>query len=284
MHVWAKRIFVAAAPLLLTGCLWGPGKFTSDLTLRQNGSFVLDYRGEIVLQTPPNEAKPVPWDPELMIRCHRSGKIENWPDVEAGEDEEDPVRSCTAAEIAKGKADYEKKTAESAASKTKENEQMAKLFGLGGLDDESGRAFAAKLSKYAGYRSVTYRGKGVFDVDYHFEGRATQDFAFPMLPDNDFLIPFIAIRRRADGSVLVTAPAFTGGSGPLGARAGAAAASEMKNGPVSHAQGRFTVITDGEVLTNNSEDGTTPNRIGRQVHWDVSSTSSKIPETLIRLQ
>ena len=69
--------------------------------------------------------------------------------------------------------------------------------------------------KYAGWRSVTYRGKGVFDVDYHLEGSATQDFLFPALPDNDLIIPFIAIRRRADGSVLVTAPAMTGGSGPM---------------------------------------------------------------------
>ena len=269
MHVWAKRIFVAAAPLLLTGCLWGPGKFTSDLTLRKNGSFVLDYRGEIVLQTPPDtDSKAEPWK-DSMARC-----------TEESTGEEDKTRSCTKAEIAEQKADHERK----AKSKRDENEQMAKMFGLGGLDDASGREFAAKLSKYAGYRSVTYRGKGVFDVDYHFEGRATQDFAFPMLPDNDFVIPFVAIRRRADGSVLVTAPAFTGGSGPLGARAGAAAASEMKNGPVSRAQGRFTVITDGEILTNNSEDGPAPNPIGRQVHWDVGSTSSKIPETLVRLQ
>jgi len=115
-------------------------------------------------------------------------------------------------------------------------------------------------------------------------GRSGQDFVFPMLPDNDFLIPFIAIRRRADGSVLVTAPAMTGGSGPLGARAGAAAAEGMKNGPVSRAQGRFTVITDGEILTNNSEDGAAPNPRGRAVHWDVSSGSNKIPETLVRLQ
>ena len=92
--------------------------------------------------------------------------------------------------------------------------------GVPGLDDESNRAFAAKLVKYAGWRSVTYRGKGVFDVDYHFEGRATQDFIFPALPDNDLIIPFIAIRRRIDGSVLVTAPAMTGGSGPIAARAG----------------------------------------------------------------
>jgi hypothetical protein len=68
----------------------------------------------------------------------------------------------------------------------------------------------------------------------------------------------------------------------MAARAGAAASGDMK-GPVSRAQGRFTVITDGEILTNNSEDGASPNPIGRHLRWDVGPTSSKIPETLIRL-
>jgi hypothetical protein len=160
---------------------------------------------------------------------------------------------------------------------------MAKMFGLPGLDDASNRAFAAKLQKYAGWRSVTYQGKGVFDVDYHFEGRATQDFLFPALPDNDLLIPFIAIRRRADGSVLVTAPALTGGAGPLATRMPAAMSGDTKTDMVSRARGRFTVITDGEILTNNSEDGAAPHPIGRQLHWDVGPASKKIPETLIRL-
>ena len=141
------------------------------------------------------------------------------------------------------------------------------------------RAFAAKLVKYAGWRTVAYRGKGVFDVDYHFEGRATQDFIFPALPDNDLIIPFIAIRRRIDGSVLVTAPAMTGGSGPIAARAGAAAASKMgSGGPQSRAEGRFTIITDGEILTNNSEDGAAPHPLGRQLHWDVGRARPKSPK------
>jgi hypothetical protein len=114
------------------------------------------------------------------------------------------------------------------------------------------------------------------------EGRATQDFLFPALPDNNFIIPFVALRRRADGSVLVTAPAFTGGAGPMSAAA--AGAGDMgKGGPVSRANGRFTIITDGEILTNNSEDGAAPHPIGRQLHWDVSVASNKIPEALIRL-
>jgi hypothetical protein len=280
----AKRLLAIAALLLLTGCLWGPGKFASDLTLRRNGGFVLDYRGEIVLQLPPDEEKGEPWK-DALARCRKSGATETGePSISNSDETDDPLRPCTAAEIAKLKTQYEKDAAEKATKKRKDSEDMAKAFGLPGLDDASNRAFAAKLMKYAGWRSVTYRGNGVFDVDYHFEGRATQDFLFPALPDNDLIIPFIAIRRRADGSVLVAAPAFTGGSGPMASRMGAAAADSVKGGPVSKAQGRFTVSTDGEILTNNSEDGAAPSPIGRQVHWDVGPGSTKIPETLIHLQ
>ena len=262
MNHWPKRLVALAAPLLLGSCLWGPGKFSSQLALNRNGTFVLDYRGQIVIQLPPEaETKSEPWTPD-KARCADDGKD----------------RPCTPAEIATQKSDYEKRMA----AKRQENEQMAKALGLPGLDDESNRAFAAKLVKYAGWRSVAYRGKGVFDVDYHFEGSARQDFVFPALPDNDLLIPFVALRRRSDGAVLVTAPAFTGGSGPLGSRAGPAA-SKMNDGVVSRAEGRFTVVTDGEVLTNNSEDGPAAHNLGRVVHWDVRPDSTKIPETLIRL-
>jgi len=257
MRHWTKRLFAVAAPLLLTGCLWGPGKFNSELMLKKDGSFTLDYRGEIVLQLPP-DATSEPWT-NAKAKCSDDGKD----------------RPCTKVEIETQREAYEKKRKESA--------DMAKMFGLPGLDDESNRAFAAKLMKFAGWRSVTYKGSGVFEADYHFVGRATQDFLFPALPDNDLIIPFIAIRRRADGSVLVNAPGFTGGAGPMAARAGAAASEQMKGGPVSRAQGRFTVITDGEILTNNSEDGPSAHAVGRQVHWDVGATSNKVPETLIRL-
>ena len=57
----------------------------------------------------------------------------------------------------------------------------------------------------------------------------------------------------------------------------------LESALASRAEGRFTVITDGEVLTNNSEDGTSPHAIGRQLHWDVNTGSNKIPETLVRL-
>ncbi len=146
---------------------------------------------------------------------------------------------------------------------------MAKSFGLPGTDDESNRAFAAKLMKYAGWRSVTYQGKGVFDVDYHMEGRLTQDFVFPLMPDSNIVIPFIALRRRTDGAVLVNAPALTGGTNMFGPMAQQMGGGETK-GPPSRAEGRFTVHTDGEIVTNNSEDGPAADPLGQQVHWDIA--------------
>jgi hypothetical protein len=289
MIAWRKMMVAAAAPLLLTGCLWSPGKFNSELALHKNGSFVLDYKGEIVLQMPEDKgAAPEPWN-DKMARCHTDGHVELIPytmeiggKMDEGGDTSN-TRPCTSAEIARLKADYEKEAAERAETKRKESEQMAQMFGLPGSDDESNRRFAANLMKYQGWRSVAYKGKGVFDVDYHVEGRLTQDYAFPMMPESDMLIPFIALRRRNDGSVMVTAPALTGGSGPFSARAKMMGLPDKGDGPASRAEGRFTVTADGEILTNNSEDGPVASPAGRQVHWDVGPGSDRVPEMLVRL-
>lgn len=289
MHHWTGRLLAIAAALLLTGCLWSPGKFTSDLLIRKNGTFVLDYRGEIVLQRPEEKAKAAaPWS-NSMARCFEDGRtetIEIPPD--GGNIEAPPVpegaRPCTAAEIASLKAEYEKSARERLEKERKESEEMAQVFGIPGLDDESNRRFAANLMKYDGWRSVRYKGEGVFDVDYHFEGRVSQDFAFPLMPDSDYLIPFIVIRRRSDGAVMVTAPAFAGGGGPFSARARAfGIADRGAGGPQSKAEGRFTIATEGEILTNNSEDGPTSHASGRKVQWDIDPATTKVPEMLIRL-
>ena len=288
MFAWGKWILAAAAPLLLAGCLWTPGKFTSELALRKGGTFVLDYRGEILFQLPNDKDQPpTEWN-DALARClvGRPPELRSAPEltiplpqgVEAPKE-----RACTAAEIAKLKTRHRQQAAEAASKQSKEAEQMAKMFGLPGADDASNRRFAASLMKYKGWRSVAYRGKGVFDVDYHFEGRADQDFAFPLMPESNLIVPFVALRRRSDGSVVVTAPGLTGGSGPFGARALAMGLPDADKGPKSRAEGRFTVITDGEILTNNSEDGPVAAPAGKRVHWDVGPGSQRVPEMLVRL-
>jgi len=276
MRKFIKLLVAAATPLMLIACLWSPGKFTSELTLRKNGTFTLDYKGEILFQLPDEKAKPEPWSDD-MARCISGGTSQT--DVTEGE-----TRECAPAEVAAMKAAHDKREAARLESKRKNDDEMAKVFGLPGSDDASNRKFAATLMKYKGWRSVAYQGKGVFAVDYRGEGRLDQDVAFPMIPDSDLMLPFIALRRRADGSVLVTAPAFTGGSGPFGARAKMMGLPESdKNGPQSRAAGRFIIVTDGEILTNNSEDGAAPHAGGRQLKWDVDATSTKVPEALVKL-
>jgi len=163
MRIWGKIAVAAVLPLMLTGCLWGPGKFTSNLALNKSGAFVLDYRGEIVLQLPDKDSPPAPWNAE-MARCTKLGEPELVDPVTSAvlddaqnedEDEADDKRPCTAAEIAKLKTQYEIESAEKTAKKAQENEQMAKMFGLPGTDDASNRRFAANLVKYAGWRSVS---------------------------------------------------------------------------------------------------------------------------------
>ena len=278
----AKFIVAAAAPLVLTACLWSPGKFASELTLRKNGTYTLDYKGEILLQLPESEKEmtPKPWI-DAMARCFKDGRTETVDPVSS--DDSDEVRPCTAAEIATLKADHDKKESERVASKRQESDQMSKVFGLPGSDQASNRKFAATLMKYKGWRSVAYQGKGVFLVDYHADGALTQDVVFPMIPDSDLILPFIVMRRRVDGSVMVSAPAFTGGSGPFGARSKMMGLPDKSDGPQSLAQGRFTIVTNGEILTNNSEDGAAPHAGGRQLKWDVDAASTKLPEALVKL-
>lgn len=296
MRNWGKLIAAAVAPLMLGGCLWGPGKFTSNLALNKAGTFVLDYRGEIILQMPdePGARSPVPWNNDMAI-CYRDGRAElatatiEFPDgptkaVGESDGSSEETRDCTPAELARLKADHEKREAERLEKKRAENEEMAKVFGLPGSDDASNRRFATNLMKQQGWKSVTYKGKGVFDVDYHFEGRLNQDYVFPLMPEADLMIPFITIRPRTDGSVKVNAPAFTGKSGPFGARAKAMGLPDKgSDGPASRAEGRFTVTTDGEILTNNSEDGPTTVQGRRQLHWDIDAGSDRIPEMMVKL-
>ncbi|HEY0627722.1 MAG TPA: hypothetical protein VGD23_00165 [Sphingomicrobium sp.] len=298
MKIWGKLIGAATLPLMLAGCLWGPGKFTSTLALNKAGTFVLDYRGEILLQMPdgPHADGPAePWS-EKMAHCYTDGTTSNAPVVSVvatapegssgdEEDADDPKqRPCTQPELADLKSKYDKEAADRAERKRKEYDQMAAMFGLPGMDDESNRRFAANLMKQQGWRSVSYKGKGVFDVDYHFEGRLNQDFAFPLMPDSDLMIPFVTIRPRTDGSVKVSAPALVGGAGIFAARAKAMGLPDKGgDGPPSRAEGRFTITTDGEILTNNSEDGPVAAPGGRQLHWDVGPGSQKVPEMMVRL-
>jgi hypothetical protein len=62
----------------------------------------------------------------------------------------------------------------------------------------------------------------------------------------------------------------------------ASAARDMPEAP--RTQGLFTVTTNGEILSNNSEDGPSVDPQGKKVVWDVNPMTDRLPEVLIRIK
>lgn len=281
-HRVTTLLAVAALPLLLAACFLLPGKFVSSLDVRRDGQFTFAYRGEIVLLTPaslPGAGAAAP-DPATM-KCF--GPVPGAPAVPPSPTAPSPpgvpravgARSCTPDEIAK-------RTANAAATRQREGEQMAKLIGMDPADDASMRDYAAQVAKQAGWRSAVYRGNGVFDVDFEQSGRLDRDFVFPVLPKASVIAPFVVVRKRADGSVLVTAPAYRANPAQallsgLNSAVPSTPAVPAKDGP----QGSFTVTTDLAPLTNNTDDGPVRDGGRTRMTWTVAPGSDKIPETLI---
>jgi hypothetical protein len=60
---------------------------------------------------------------------------------------------------------------------------------------------------------------------------------------------------------------------------------DSKDMPTSpRTQGVLTVTTDGEILTNNTEDGPVSGTAGKTLTWQIDPGTSKVPEALIRLK
>lgn len=269
-----RKFAVALLPLALAGCFMTPGKFGATLDLRRNGDFAFAYKGEIIFQSPDDFMKP--------------GGEEAWSDDQARCSAEDSgdSRPCTPAEIAKQRKDWEADAAARREKNQKEAAQFGAMFGYTPGDEAANQRLAATIARYEGWKSVVYRGKGVFDVDYQTSGKLTQDFVFPLIPGSDIVFPFVAVRRQTDGSVRVNAPSLVGGAFQgMAARMKAMGESgEPGLAAASHAEGRFTIVTDGEVLTNNTDGGATAGVSGKALIWDIAPGSQKIPEALIRLR
>lgn len=258
-----RLVLALLAPLLLTGCLFTPGKFSSNLDIGRDQSFAFAYAGEILFSADPKatdgisddddeEATDISFEPSCM-------------------DEEGESRVCTADE----KAAQAEAAAARKEERAKRRAEMAKTFGVDPEDEASMKAFAAALSKEAGWKSVEYLGEGKFKVDYAVRGTLDRDFVWPVYPKMEMVFPLVVIRKRADGAVQVIAPGFANGAArpsfenPLSQRGG-------------KADGVFTIGTDAEIVTNNTDDGPVREGARQKLVWKVDAFASKTPETLIR--
>ncbi|MFN4222673.1 MULTISPECIES: hypothetical protein [Novosphingobium] len=277
-----------AATMLLAGCLLMPGRFTSQIDLRRDGSFSFAYKGEIHVLALSKAAEE---------EGRRKSENEMFEPAPCYDDDSGEKRKCSKEELAEQRRAWEQDIAASraaAAEKKKSDDQMMKAM-LGGIDPADPRAaaeFADRLRRQKGWKSVVDRGDGRFEVEYAVSGRLDHDFSFPLVEKLPMVTPFITMIRRADGGVRIEAPAMTpasNGNPFMGAATAVADEKSTKAGgegmPVL--DGVLTIVTDGEILANNTDEGPTavPNGMAnaRALVWKVNARTREAPTALIRI-
>ena len=273
-----KRIVIALlAPLLLGGCLFSPGKFTSELQLFADDQFAFTYDGEIQMLALSKLAEMANnGDESFVAECYDA-------DFEMAE--------CSEAEIAEQQAEWDAGAEDRRAEQAREAEKMRAV--MGGIDPANPQAaqeLAARLERQRGWQRVTYKGDGVFDVAFAVSGTLTHDFTFPTIEGMLGANAFVSVNLRDGAQVRVDAPDFSRqqdsnpmfGGGSLAALAAMAEADESGDIPqIVMPEGTFTIVTDGRVLANNTDEGPAPHAAGQSLSWTIGATTQQAPTALI---
>jgi hypothetical protein len=274
-------VMVAGLALILSGCLLSPGKFTSALDLRKGGTFTYTYDGEIHLLALSKLAQ---------MDAQKSDEFV----AEACYDEDFNDRNCTEEELAEQRKVWDEGASERQAKKEQDAEAArAMLGGIDPYDPAAADELAARLRRQAGWKRVDNKGDGLFDVSFALTGKIDHDFHFPTMegfPVSNF---FVAVTRRADGTVRVNAPGFAPQAsgnpfqGMMGAMGGVPMPGEdgEPGGPaLPKIDGTFTITTDGEILANNTDEGPATAASGKSLGWTINVRTKAAPTALIRIQ
>ena len=276
-----RRIGAAALltclSLALAACLLSPGKFTSQLDVKRDGSFNFTYVGEIhllALSKLADMGRNAGGDTFTPQPCKVEGS--------------DTVRTCSQRELADQKSAW-LATRSGASDKRRRDADSLKAM-LGGIDPSDPRAaeeLAARLRRQAGWRSVTYKGDGLFDVDFAISGRLDHDFSFPTIERFPMANAFVQIAVRNDGTVRVDAPGYApamSGEPWRSMMANAAGAGAGNNAPgFPMVDGHFILTTDGTILANNTEEGPQKDLAGQHLDWTINIRNAAPPMALLRL-
>lgn len=283
----SPRVFatamLAGLSLLLTGCFITPGKFTSELVLMEQDRFSFTYEGEIFFLGLSQLAAMEAAGEEFEATCYADDSFDE--------------RECTEEEIAEQRADWEANAAERAASNAQEAEQLATI--MGGIDPSDPKASAELvelLLRQEGWERVVDKGNGVFDVRYSVEGELSHDFMFPIIEGFPVTNPFVQMILRDSDVVRVNAPGFSASdeSNPMtGMMAGMGGMSGLGNMQAMSSEegesmpelpvidGTFTIVTSGNILANNTDEGPSTAANGQMLKWEISPRSSQAPTALI---
>lgn len=292
MRDWGRRLrAIAVVAMLATGlaaCIASPGKFTSTLDLRRDGSFNYSYEGQIYILALSKLA-------EMGRTAQGAGEFA--PSV-CLDDETFEERECTTEELSEQRAEWDANKEQREATATREAESMkAMLGGIDPSDPAAAEELAERLRKQEGWKSVIYKGDGLYEVSFSITSRLGHDFVFPTLERFPMSTFFVTVGLRQNQRVRIEAPGFsaqTGGdpmSSMMGGMAGLAAlgaastaGDEEKEVPfLPRIDGTFRIVTDGQVLSNNTEDGPVAGPSGQVLEWKVTPRTTVAPMALIAL-
>lgn len=243
------------APLVLVGCAFSPGKFTSSLTILADRSFTFSYSGEVIAVDLASEMAKGMGDALKEDKTTTSSTAllrgASWQDDECAME----LNQSHCADVPGGDG-----TGDGADDKA---EKEAKF-----------KAIGEALTKEAGYRSVAYQGDGVFVIDYQISGKLTHGFMWPFNLDAEVIFPFVVIELRGKDAVRVKAPAFGESDSPAKGKG-----TESK----AKLDGTFTLVTDGEIVSQNNEDGAVSAGGRRSVTWKASPLSKDAPMAVVKV-
>lgn len=251
LHRLKALALALIAPLVLASCLFVPGHFESALTIHADRSFTFAYKGEVMAVDIQG----------LMAKAMKEG-------MEQG---------------AKGK---DKKDADKPAETpdfTLTPEEQAKR-------DETFRKLAVEVAKEAGYRSIEYRGNGMFWVDYQISGTLDHGFVYPYNLDNEMILPWISVELRGKDLIRFKAQGFgkLGGSGAMGGMGDPSAMLSMIPGGIGDAflrkEGTFTFTTDAELVSQNNEEGAVTIGSNKTVSWKIDMATDDAPMASVRVK
>ncbi len=149
--------------------------------------------------------------------------------------------------------------------------------------DEDYRKLAVELAKEAGYRSVEYRGDGIFYVDFALSGTLDHAFVYPYNQDNEIVLPWIAIELRGKDALRVKAQGFARQKNEAAGLSGMSPGLSEANEASDRMDGTFTLTTDAEILSQNNEGGAETVGAEKVVTWKVDTKTKDAPMASLRV-
>ena len=282
----AATVFALGAALALSACIISPGQFNSTFEIRRDGTFTYSYNGQIYLLALSKLA-------EMSAADTSNEEFVESPCYDE-DSEEYEERPCTEEEIAEQRDTWEAQVQYRKESAEREAEQMRQF--LGGIDPSDPQAaeeLAERLRRQEGWKRVEYKGDGLFEVEFSLTSRMGHDFIFPTLERFPMTNNFVVANVRQGNVVRIEAPGFAaqGNANPLGGMTTgmsaiyAAAAAEGGQTPPDFPEmdGTFRIVTDGQILANNTDEGPTAGAGGQVLEWKVNARTPAPPMALIQL-